>query len=75
VFDLIILIIMFTINKKIENNTQKILSVETFGLVPNLSNVSKHRNTFTAKLRPRTYFSTGKASRLEQKGASINHEQ
>ncbi len=65
---------MLTINKKIENNTSNILSVEPFGISPNLSNVPKHRNTFTAKLRPRTYFSTGKTSRLDLKGASINHE-
>lgn len=72
--DLIILLIMLTINKKIEDNTNKIVSVDPFELVPNLSHTSKHRNTFTAKLRPRTFFSAGKASRLEQKGATINLE-
>lgn len=71
---MIILLIMLTINKKIEDNSTKILCVDPFDLVPNLSHTSKHRNTFTAKLRPRTYFSTGKASRLEQKGTTINNE-
>jgi hypothetical protein len=72
--DLIILLIMLTINKKIEDNSKKILPIDPFDLVPNLSHASKHRNTFTAKLRPRTFFSAGKASRLEQKGNTIQHE-
>jgi hypothetical protein len=66
---------MIAINSPPEERGFKVGAKDYANQIPTLPNATKHRNIFTAKLRPRTLVTSGKAIRPEPSGSSINYEQ